>query len=181
MEPPVKQSQKCQVGGIMPKTTITTTDRQVKEIVEGIGIDTLAKRKVVTVLLRQRNVSFRRIGKALGVSCTCVYQYTYPNRVNDSNRVTQLSTVMNGELVVLTGLHKRPYTRTCELCGKKPKGKLSYHHWLEDFPSIGLWVCFKCHMFAESIDDGMDQIEKYKTLKTSITIECLAREESRID
>lgn len=158
----------------MPKAPISATNKDINEITRRIGVNTLAKRKVITILLRQRKISFRRIGKALGVSGTCAYQYAHPDRVNDSNRATQLSTVVNGERVVLTGLHKRPYTRICELCGKRPKSKLYYHHWLEDFPEVGLWLCYKCHGFAESINEGLDRIDKYKALKLSVTVECLS-------
>jgi len=157
----------------MPKTTITTRNSIIRETIGGIGIDTVARRKVVSLLLRQKGIPYRAIGKALGVSCTCIYQYVYPDRVNDSNRITQLSTIVNGKRVVITGPHKREYTKRCELCDKLPKSKLYYHHWLDDFPNVGMWLCYKCHVFAEAIDEKRKLIDTYIQLKNKITIECL--------
>lgn len=166
----------------MPKAKINALreiarDTVLKDIVRKIGVDTIAKRKVCSVLLRQRKYTYRQIGSAIGVSNTCVYAYVNPGRINDSDRITQLGTSINGKHVVITGLHKREYTRKCELCDKLPKKRLYYHHWLDDFPGVGMWLCFKCHMLAESVDERSELIDKYVELKNSITIECLTRKE----
>lgn len=52
------------------------------------------------------------------------------------------------------GLNKRPYTNYCEICGKLKPMNLKYHHWNKDNPSMGIWVCYSCHHFAEACDKG---------------------------
>jgi len=52
---------------------------------------------------------------------------------------------------------KRPYPNDskCELCGKKCKF-LAYHHWDDETPWIGLWVCQSpCHAICEAVDSGI--------------------------
>lgn len=50
------------------------------------------------------------------------------------------------------GLHKRPKSEYCELCGWGRN--LAYHHWDDSNKSKGVWVCNKnkCHNLAEVVD-----------------------------
>lgn len=72
------------------------------------------------------------------------------------------------------GLHKRPKSNSCELCGSG-KVKLDYHHWDENNMSKGIWVCGrgnKCHDLLEavdSIDNGNLLPDKYHKLKQMIS------------
>lgn len=50
------------------------------------------------------------------------------------------------------GLHKRPYFGHCEICGKSQTHP-GYHHWNNENPSLGVWVCMKCHWIVESLDN----------------------------
>ncbi len=52
----------------------------------------------------------------------------------------------------LYALHKRQKPGACELCGNNKL--LGYHHWINQYPSAGLWVCFQCNVFAEVVDIG---------------------------
>lgn len=63
---------------------------------------------------------------------------TQKQAITDSSRRRTLGTSsIDGELVILTGLNKRPYLkdRRCELCGTC--GRLSYHHWIEEKSKFG--------------------------------------------
>jgi len=159
----------------MPKHIKTVEDKKQEEsfvvsIIEAMGTDTIAKRKACAVLLRQRGVSYSKIGIALGVSDVCAYHYAEPGRLNDYNRQTQLKTTVDGQVVIFTGLNKRSFTHFCELCGGHIKVKFCYHHWLDDFPELGMWLCFKCHQLAETLDNLSDLIPKYLQLKRELTI-----------
>lgn len=72
---------------------------------------------------------------------------------------------------------KRPYPSKCEICGrpssddKKSEGFLHYHHWDNMCPSVGVWLCFRCHRLAEAIDSGADinqLFEIYRALKSKV-------------
>lgn len=70
-----------------------------------------------------------------------------------------------------TGLNKRPYPQyiRCELCGNISK-KLDYHHWDDNNPNLGIWVCYKCHSVCEAIEHQQftSISEKYKEMKKTI-------------
>lgn len=75
-----------------------------------------------------------------------------------------VSTVIDGKHVFLKTPYKRPKPALseCELCGWTSEA-LNYHHWDDDDPSVGLWLCYSCHMFAERLDYG--EVEFYYRLK----------------
>ena len=63
--------------------------------------------------------------------------------------------------------NKRPYSNKCELCDTQ--AKTAYHHWDSENPHWGLWLCWKCHMLAEGIDDkGLALAETYLKLKPQV-------------
>lgn len=69
-------------------------------------------------------------------------------------------------------LHKRPYPLNgrCEIC-IAPLTKYDYHHWDDNNPSLGIWVCASCDYLAEGLDE-MDRspwkVEVYRRLKEEI-------------
>jgi hypothetical protein len=67
---------------------------------------------------------------------------------------------------------KRTRPNNCELC-EQNRRRLYYHHWQEDNPSIGLWLCNMCHSFAEIYDKKMSP--KYRHLKIEVIEEVLGR------
>jgi hypothetical protein len=70
----------------------------------------------------------------------------------------------------ISGLNKRPYTNYCEICGKFQPKKLNYHHWNDSNPSMGIWVCYQCHILVEFIEKGkfVKADRLYHALKLSI-------------
>lgn len=62
---------------------------------------------------------------------------------------------------------KRPRPRVCELCGVV--SRLEYHHWDEEDFSKGLWLCWRCHTFAEGVDAGLSE-DNYLRLKQKIEV-----------
>jgi len=61
---------------------------------------------------------------------------------------------------------KRPRPQACELCNR-PRVRLEYHHWDNDNPSKGIWLCRTCHLFAELIERNKVQMlmSKYEEFK----------------
>ncbi len=77
--------------------------------------------------------------------------------------------------MILTGLNKRPYLGTCEVCGMESvkSGDLAYHHWDDSDPSMGMWLCHMCHGMAEVYDnqgtpDNQEMLKIYLRLKVKI-------------
>lgn len=65
-------------------------------------------------------------------------------------------------------VNKRPHQDRCELCGEE-KSRIEYHHWDDETPENGLWLCFDCHRLAEVIDKfGLNIGSKYLKLKGKI-------------
>jgi endogenous inhibitor of DNA gyrase (YacG/DUF329 family)/transcription elongation factor Elf1 len=80
------------------------------------------------------------------------------------------TTWRKGKQIVLVG-KKRDYPKNskCELCKNTVKKNLAYHHWDDKNVSKGLWLCFKCHMFAEVIDKlGIGIVNVYHLLKLKV-------------
>ena len=63
---------------------------------------------------------------------------------------------------------KRPFPvgGACELCGRTNGKKLDYHHWNDEKPEKGLWLCYSCHRLGELVDKGMER--KYLELKAKV-------------
>ncbi|MFA5037721.1 MAG: hypothetical protein WC479_11160 [Candidatus Izemoplasmatales bacterium] len=77
-----------------------------------------------------------------------------------------------------TGLHKREYQGTCEICGYQAAGtmqdKLGYHHWDDSTPDLGLWLCSQCHKYAEGMDKALSDpvlLQQYAALKNKAGFE----------
>ena len=71
------------------------------------------------------------------------------------------------------GLNKRQYSGYCELC-EQPFDRLEYHHWDDDNPAMGIWLCHHCHRYAEGFDKAIVDpsfLELYKEIKNRIATE----------
>jgi hypothetical protein len=78
----------------------------------------------------------------------------------------------NGQLKSWNHVGKRPYTKSCEICGKSPKLSLHWHHWDDDHPEIGLWLCPKCHMRVNMYEINQiepDFVRTYLRLKREVS------------
>ncbi len=62
-----------------------------------------------------------------------------------------------------------PSNNECELC-KRIRKRLSYHHWDDDKPWLGMWLCNTCHFTAENIDKNLHC--NYLLIKSKIEKDC---------
>lgn len=60
----------------------------------------------------------------------------------------------------------RPDDNCCELCGVKREFYLQYHHWDDEHPEKGIWVCGLCHNAVERYEKGI--LGNYLELKEQI-------------
>lgn len=88
--------------------------------------------------MRAAGLTYAEIGDLLGISKETVHRYF--------------------------GLSRRQCTYYCELCEKPRKDWLHYHHWDDDAPEYGLWLCPSCHKFAEVVESFGDQDVRAKYL-----------------
>ena len=72
---------------------------------------------------------------------------------------------------IFCGLHKRlyPLDGCCEICNEKAI-HLGYHHWDDQNPSKGLWMCGSCHWLCNYTDrlekwNYKQNLEKYLFLR----------------
>ena len=98
------------------------------------------------------------------------YQATWrkknPNYQKIYNR--QHTLVVGGKRIVV---NKRTRPDTCEVCemvGDYTGDRLSYHHWNDSNPHLGLWLCFMCHRMAEGVDRGLYTIYLKKKAEVNI-------------
>jgi hypothetical protein len=92
----------------------------------------------------------------------------YKEKITEYRRNYIICTTKNGKTKHIL-VNKRPYTGICELCNKQ-NIFLGYHHWDDDNPACGLWLCNHCHQFAEGIDRGLS-VEKYLIIKNNAKLE----------
>ncbi len=98
-----------------------------------------------------------------------MYKVTRRNyRMRKSIGVRDPKTGKHKDIILPKGEYKREYLGFCEVCGEIiPDGKhKSYHHWDDDMPAMGIWVCYKCHKIIEGVDNGI--AEKYLAVKLDI-------------
>ena len=71
---------------------------------------------------------------------------------------------------VFYALNKRPYLGSCELCGRNDQNtRLAYHHWDDEQPQQGLWLCSRCHQIATFAEEG--KYAEYFRLKRAVEIQ----------
>lgn len=97
------------------------------------------------------------------------YNRRYHQAHGEEFKARQRQTRIGSKGRVLTGLHKRPHTLICEICGHLFK-MTGYHHWDDNNPSKGVWICNPCHKIVEMVDAGeiMSRIRRYVLLKLEI-------------
>lgn len=81
-------------------------------------------------------------------------------------RINMACIKIDGKLVWVR-VHRRSRPETCELC-HRDSCRLNYHHWDNNCPSKGIWLCFRCHRLAEAVDVDKDSPNKYLKLKKQI-------------
>ena len=90
--------------------------------------------------------------------------YRDANKEKIAIRERQTRLEVNGKKITIK---KRIYPNFCELCGKEQPKKLNYHHWDDNNPHFGMWICVRCHTFAEKLEEGIKP-EAYFALKEKI-------------
>ena len=95
-------------------------------------------------------------------------------------QIHYVGTVINGKHTMLPTPYKRPKPEGCEIC-KRIETRLSYHHWDDDNPSVGLWLCHKHHMLAEALDDDTQAWLTYANLKKVAILDVLSAFNSKVN
>jgi IS30 family transposase len=145
------------------------------------------EKKDSIVKLSAEGNNFNQIGKILGLSRVTVMRYLTPSnkRYNamhnppktaqtpEQRKQSKRNRYRNGIITTtINGVHghyhikKRPYTGYCELC-KKVISHLAYHHWDDEHPELGMWLCIPCHQFCEGLEHGL-QASRYLELKDKV-------------
>ena len=130
--------------------------------------------------LRSQGMIQSEIAKNVGLCNTTVGRYLRPELRARLHRPEQQAKfrhrrIHNRVTTTINGVHgiyrvkKRPRPESCEFCTLGQR-KLSWHHWDDSHLELGLWLCWKCHSFAESIERGLNKshIRKYLELKTRV-------------
>jgi hypothetical protein len=113
------------------------------------------------------NLGSSRCSSCLGKEKARYYIPGVKERATKRRRVRLLT----GSNVKFRRLSKRPWPKdgACEMCGNT-KWRISYHHWDDSKPSVGLWLCPHCHDIAEAVESKLEI--KYLELKKEVeTIE----------
>ena len=129
--------------------------------------------------LREEGFSYRNIARELKMSRNVVHEIFIPGfeaRRISYFRTHHLTTVVDGQQIRII-VRKRDFPDHCELCRRNyiDSGRLSYHHWDPNHPELGMWVCIKCHHFAEGVERG-SRVEDYLALKNKIINELRERD-----
>jgi len=133
--------------------------------------------------LRQRDREYQRKHKEE----RRLYDKLRRKQQRDWLRERRLITPLDGEIVRISGILKRPYPnpQRCELCGKKLR--LKYHHWDDTKELVekttkyysdqnplflrGLWVCQPCDLFIHRLTEFPFLAEKWFMLKRNVESE----------
>lgn len=135
-----------------------------------------------------KGYTWERVAGVLGIGRTTVSRYLHPEHRRyplkprwtprtpeegkqvrkDRRRMGILKLTLNGKRRSYH-VKKRPWPSACELChrGKKIYG---WHHWNNEHPEIGMWLCVTCHTFVEGLERGLDPSAYFK-LKSKLTSE----------
>lgn len=110
------------------------------------------------------------------------YKLTEKKRASE-NRTSKIYTVLNGKMIGIRGLLKRPYPNppVCELCGQP--NMLKYHHWMDTKFILasprskanplyvpGIWICQPCDNFCHKLMDYPLLAKKWEILKAEAEV-----------
>lgn len=118
--------------------------------------------------------SERRVSMLLGIGRTAVRNHLNPKRKGDYHERAKAKRRVRGVTTTINGVHahykanKRPRPDNCELCNKEVV-HFDWHHWDDSDLSKGMWLCFRCHQFAEGIEHGAHE-EDYLKLKEKYSV-----------
>ena len=109
-----------------------------------------------------------------------VYKVTRRNyRMRKSIGVRDPITGKHKDIILPKGEYKRAYLGFCEVCGRAilDGEHKSYHHWDNELPAMGIWVCYKCHKIIEGVDEGISELylKKKAEIEKEYAFEQLAK------
>ena len=131
--------------------------------------------KETATWLRSIGLTYQEIGEMLNVTNSYLLINPRPYREKsileklvDSEKAKAYSRkyilTINGERIKVNK-RTRP-NDICELCNKE-FSRLDYHHWDDNNPKYGLWLCHRCHLLAGDVDKELHT--KYLILKVNIS------------
>ena len=115
--------------------------------------------------IRRRNIAklkglgytYKEIGSMYGVSDVTVYYWLCGDRRSSNKRRNT------------TYFRQKPKDGKCEICREKPlHSVLQHHHWDHENPSVGMWMCSKCHFVVDLLDVKPELARRYFDLKRAI-------------
>jgi len=115
--------------------------------------------------LYKGGMSKREISRSLGICYSSVRRFTDPRY---EALLSKVRIRVNG-VSHRTQIEKRLRPSHCELCSilaPRYEKILHWHHWNNSHLEWGLWLCNRCHIGAEFIEQGRDK--KYQELKEAI-------------
>lgn len=127
--------------------------------------------------MRSQGMTYQQIANEIGFNRRTVSHYLTPG-LYQKHRERQRKAwrekrslrrlLVKGKYVTVIKRPK-PDLSHCELCLKKVS-RLEWHHWDDNYPEQGLWLCNRCHKFCECLEYGLgvDHIEKYSKFKEII-------------
>lgn len=128
--------------------------------------------------LSDLGLSASKIARIVGVNRVTVCDYTIPGyyekrkkNLTAYRRETVLGTGDYRNVTTIYGLSKRPHPGRCEVCEGFQDKKLNYHHWDDEHPGLGIWLCFWCHAVAELIDRNVnvnELAERYSAIRAQV-------------
>ena len=121
--------------------------------------------------------SWVKIATELGIGRTAVGVYLRhksPEALSLFRAKRQMHRKYNRLTTTINGVHKaykvrkRPKPECCELC-REEISKLLWHHWDDEHLEWGMWLCWRCHRFAEGVERGLHE-EAYINLKEKLLV-----------
>jgi len=93
------------------------------------------------------------------------WELKYPEKRRAYVRANRLC--LNGKQITI---RKRLFAGVCELCGNEIKKRPKWHHWDDEHPEKGMWICDRCHWLADAVeyDPEFEKMNKYKKLKETL-------------
>jgi len=100
------------------------------------------------------------------------YQSLVKDTISSDNFDANLRvcTRIDGKVITVMTPYKRsrPVDNKCELCSTSEC--YYYHHWEDTNTNRGIWICGRCHQFAEKLDkNGIELVIKYLKMKDQET------------
>jgi len=121
-------------------------------------------------LMSKCGLTRKDISDITGVSETQLARILKPEYTHDRDRryyreyARKYLIKINGKSV---RVNKRPRPdNACEICGKTVRKRLHYHHWDDEHPEYGIWVCGSCHHLCWFVENSLHT--KYLELKRMI-------------